>query len=70
MELVLTNQQRLKIDRDQQIVAAFGQLRHDNPDASAAAIIRTLVASGRFKLTKPGIARVLYATGTLPEKRS
>ena len=35
--------------------------------ASAAAIGRTLVASGRFKLSDPGMKRVLYATGVLPE---
>lgn len=69
MEIVLTNKQRIQAHRDQQVAAAFRDLRRENPGASAAAIIRTLVASGRFKLSDPGMKRVLYAVGILPENR-
>ena len=67
MEIVPTNKQRIKAHRDQQVAAAFRDLRRENPGASAAAIVRTIVASGKFKLSDPGIKRVLYATGILPE---
>lgn len=69
MEIVLTTKQRVLAHRDQQVAAAFRELRRENPDASAAAIVRTLVAAGRFKLSEPGMKRVLYGTGTLPENR-
>ena len=70
MEIVLTNKQRIQAHRDQQVVAAFRDLRIENPGASAAAIVRTIVASGKFKLTDHGIKRVLYASGVLPENHS
>lgn len=70
MEIVLTNKQRVMAHRDQQVAAAFRDLRRENPDASAAAIIRTLVASGTFKLSDPGMKRVLYRVGILPERKT
>lgn len=70
MEIVLTNKQRVLAHRDQQVAAAFRSLRKENPDASAAAIVRTLVASGKFKLSDPGMKRVLYSVGILPERKN
>lgn len=70
MEIVLTNKQRVMAHRDQQVAAAFRNLRQENPDASAAAIVRTIVASGTFNLSDPGIKRILYRVGILPERET
>jgi hypothetical protein len=67
MEIVRTNRQRVLADRDQRVAATFRDLRKKNKGASAAAIVRTIAATKKFNLTEPGIKRVLYSTGTLPE---
>lgn len=70
MEIVLTTKQRIQAHRDQQVAAAFRNLRRENPGTSAAAIVRTIVASGTFKYTEAGMKRVLYRAGVLPEQKN
>lgn len=69
MEIVKTNRQRVLAERDYRVSATFREIRKRNKNASAAAIIRTIVANNKFNLTEPGIKRVLYSTGTLPETK-
>ena len=69
MELILTTKQQNRARRDQQIAANFDALRKHNPTASAAAIIRTIAATGKFKLSPIGNQKVLERQGVLPENR-
>lgn len=68
--LTYTNKERIRMHRDQQIIAAFGDLRRAYPDAPAARIIRTIAASGRFKLGEAGLKRVLYVNGIRTSKNA
>lgn len=68
--LTYTNKERLRMNRDQQILAEYRALRKAYPAAPAARIIRTIATGGKFKLTEAGLKRVLYANGVRATKNA
>ena len=70
--LVLTEAERLRMHEDQRISADYRELRNANPGASDLRIVRTLIASGKFKpKSVAGIRAALIRTGAIkPVKRS